>query len=195
MSDELTRRNILKLAAGAATAFASSNWVFRLTGDGRIVKAASAEGEAFAPAVLTQPELQQLAAVCEAVIPRTDTPGARDARVHEYIDVALSIESEPMQKAFKDGLKWLDSYCKKLTGNRLAKATPEDLVRALTPISDINDEIPEDLRIGASFFTNLKTKTIFGYYTSREGWVEELGRPEHVGMEHLTGCQHPEQSH
>jgi hypothetical protein len=51
------------------------------------------------------------------------------------------------------------------------------------------------LKPGASFFTNVKTKTVFGYFTSREGWVEELGRPEHVGMETWMGCSHQEGTH
>ncbi len=190
MSNELTRRNMLQMAAGAVTAYASSHWVFRVATDGRIVKAATVDGESFTPAVLTQAEVDQLAAVCEAIIPRTDTPGARDARVHEYIDVALSVESEDARKRFREGLAWLEAYCKKTTRNGLAQASADDLVRLLTPISDANETVADDLRPGASFFSNVKTKTVFGYYTSREGWVEELGRPEHVGMEKWTGCQH-----
>lgn len=195
MSNELSRRTLLQMAAGAATSLAGSNWVFRVAGSGRIVKAATAEGEAFTPTILTQDELEQLAVVCEAIIPRTDTPGARDARVHEYIDVALSTETEDMRKRFREGLAWFDDYCTKTTRNGLAKASPEDLVRVLTAISDVNENVVEDLRSGASFFTNVKTKTIFGYYTSREGWVEELRRPEHVGMEKWVGCAHSEADH
>jgi len=190
MSNEITRRNVLKLAAGAAGAAASSHWVFRLASDGRIVKAATADGEAFVPTVLRKKELDQLAAVCEAIIPQTNTPGARAARVHEYIDVALSIESEGSQKLFREGLDWLDTHCKKTTGNNLLKASPEDMIKALTPLSDANDTIADDLKPGATFFSTVKSKTIFGYYTSREGWVEELGRPEHVGMEKWFGCAH-----
>jgi hypothetical protein len=195
MSNEITRRNVLQMAAGAATALAGSRWVFRATPEGRIVKAATNDGETFVPTILTRDELNQLAAVCEAIIPRTDTPGARDARVHEYIDVALSVESPDMQKRFRDGLAWLDDFCKKTIRNGLADASPADLERVLNAISDANETIPGDLRPGASFFSNVKTRTIFGFYTSREGWVEELGRPEHVGMEHWTGCPHPDGNH
>jgi hypothetical protein len=190
MSNELTRRNVLQMAAGAVAGVASSHWVFLAAGDGRIVKAATTDGEAFTPAVLTQAELDQLAAVCEAIIPRTDTPGARDARVHEYIDVALSVETEDMRKRFSEGLAWLEEYCKKTAGKGLAQASMDDIVRVLTPISDVNESFADDLKTGASFFSNVKTKTLFGYYTSREGWVEELGRPEHVGMEAWVGCTH-----
>jgi hypothetical protein len=120
MAREITRRNVLQMAAGAASAYAGSHWVFRLTDDGRIVKAAAGDGETFKPQVLSKKELEQLAAVCEGIIPRTDTPGARDARVHEYIDVALSVENEAMQKRFREGLEWLDDYCRKTTRRSLA---------------------------------------------------------------------------
>lgn len=187
MPNEISRRNLLKLSAGAATALAGANWIFRATGDGRVVKAQTEAAAAFKPEFFTEAEVQQLAAVCETIIPRTDTPGARDARVHEYLDVAMSVESEAVSKRFREGLAWLESYCKKETRKGLAEASPEQLIALLSTISDDNPNINADLKPGASFFTDAKARTIFGYYTSREGWVEELGRPEHIGMEKFVG--------
>lgn len=190
MKNELTRRGLLKLSAGAATALAGAHWIFRATGDGRVVKAQTESGAAFKPVLLSDTEVQQLAAACETLIPRTDTPGARDARVHEYLDVALSVESEPVQKRFREGLAWLEGHCKKQHRKGLAEASAEELIELLSAISDDNPNIKDELKPGASFFTDLKARTIFGYYTSREGWIEELGLPEHVGMEKFTGCTH-----
>lgn len=188
MNNEVSRREMLKAGVAAAGAAAGSHWVFRLTGDGRIVKAQATE--AWKPIVLSEREAEQLAAVCEAILPRTDTPGARDARVHEFIDLSLSIENEGMQNRFRENLGWLNDFSKKQTRRELHEASPEQLVEVLTPLSDEHEEHPDDLRTGASFFSDLKSRTIYAYYTSREGWVEELGRPESVGMETWRGCTH-----
>lgn len=187
MSNEISRRNLLKLSAGAATALAGANWIFRATSDGRVVKAQTEGAAAFKPEFFSEAEVQQLAAVCETIIPRTDTPGARDARVHEYLDVAMTVETEIASNRFREGLAWLEDYCKKETKKSLVEASPDQLIALLTSISDENPSVKENLRPGAAFFTDVKTRTIFGYYTSREGWVEELGRPEHIGMEKFTG--------
>ncbi len=195
MDHELSRRNLLKLTAGAATALAGSKWVFRATGDGRIVKAQTSAASVWKPAFFSEAEAQQLAAVCDTIIPRTNTPGARDARVHEYIDVAMTVESESIQKRFRDGLSWLEDHCKKETKKSLADASAEDLTKLLEAISDKNEKIPDGLKPGASFFGDVKTRTLFGFYTSREGWVEDLGRSEHVGMEKWIGCPHPSGNH
>jgi len=195
MNDEISRRNLLKITASAATALTGSNWVFRVADGGRIVKAQATDAGAWKPAFLTADEVRQLAALCEAIIPRTDTPGARDARVHEYIDVALSVETPPVQQRFREGLVWMEGHCRKQHRKSLADATTEEVTAALEVVSDTNDGLVEALKPGASFFTDLKSRTIFGYYTSREGWVEELGRPEHVGMEKWVGCSHPDETH
>lgn len=190
MNHEITRRGLLKLSGAATAALAGANWIFRATNDGRVVKAQTGNTAAFKPMFFSEAQVLQLAAVCETIIPRTDTPGARDARVHEYIDVAMTVESEAVSKRFRDGLVWLEAQCKKNARKSLAEASPEQLVALLSSISDDNPDIAVERKSGAAFFTDLKARTIFGYYTSREGWVEELGLPEHVGMEKFTGCTH-----
>lgn len=195
MPNEISRRKLLQMTAGAAGALAGSHWVFRLTTDGRIVKAATDEAVAWEPVVLNKRQADQVAAVCEAIIPQTGTPGARAARVHEFIDLWLSINSEPTRARFLEGLDWLDSHCKRVTGKRLHKATDEQVSRALEPLSDEHDSHPDDLQPGASFFSDVKSRTIFAYYTSRDGWVEELGLPEHIGMETWKGCTDPGDAH
>ncbi len=90
-------------AGAAATAIAGPEWIFVVSDSGKIVKAAGKGGGApWKPVFLSKKEAEQVAAVSEAIIPRTDTAGARDARVHEYIDLALSVEGAARQKSFRD---------------------------------------------------------------------------------------------
>lgn len=195
MTNKISRRGVLKTAVGAASALAGSHWVFRIADGKRIIKAQTDLAAAWKPAFFSEAEGQQLAALCEAIIPHTETPGARDARVHEYIDVVMSVESEANQTRFRNGLAWMEAQCHKQSQKGLAQATSEEVSAVLSGVSDANQSITEEMRPGATFFIDLKTRTIFGYYTSREGWVEELGRPEHVGMEKWFGCAHPNGEH
>lgn len=198
MPNEISRRKMLGMTAGAAaTALTGSEWAFVVTDSGRVVKAATKDKAAkWKPTVLSKREIDQVAAVCEAIIPRTDTAGARDARVHEYIDVALSAEGPARQKNFREGLKWLDRYCKEVTGSGLQKASEEDVAAVLAPLSDEHSSHPATLKPGASFFRDLKNRTIFGYYTSEKGRVEELGKPAEVRMDEVfRGCTHGQDAH
>jgi glucoside 3-dehydrogenase (cytochrome c) hitch-hiker subunit len=190
MANELTRREMLGRTAGAAaTALAGSHWVFQAGPDGSITKVAAAASD-WKPLVFSSKEGEQLARLCETIIPETDTAGARTARVHEYIDVALSIGSQGNRDRFKEQLKWMDKYCKKTQKVAIHKASPEQLIALLDPLSDEHESHPEELKTGASFFRDLKSKTIFGYYTSKEGRVQELGLPEHTMMTTFDGCTH-----
>ena len=185
MKELVSRRAVLGMGVGLGAA-----WVFRVGGDGRIVCAQAAAGEVWSPQVLSGEEARALANVCEAIIPRTDTPGAREARVHEYIDLELSVGSAGEQERFREGLKWVDARCSAEHGHGLAEAADEEVAAVLGPISDEHEEHAAELEPGAAFFRDVKRRTIFGYYTSKEGWVDELGRPEHAGMEQWVGCRH-----
>ncbi len=191
MGTKISRRRILGLAAGAATtALPASQWLFALDGRGQIVRAAAQDGADWTPATLTKAEAEATAVLSDIVIPRTTTPGARDARCHECIDLLLSIESDEAQARFKDGLAWVESRCEAAHGKGIATATLDQVTEILHSISDEHDTHPDELKLGVAFFKNLKDRTIFAYYTSREGHVEELGRAEHIGMETFRGCPH-----
>jgi hypothetical protein len=191
--DEITRRAAVGLAAGAAAAVAvGDRWVFAAH-DGEVVKAAAdASPAGWQPVLLEAREGEALARLVEVLIPRTDTAGARDARVHEYLDLAVSLASLEEKKAFVDGLRWLDRRCRASFGADLAAVEESKLVELLRSVSDQHATHPKALRRGALFFTDLKRRTIFGYYTSVEGRVQELGLPDTVAMQSWRGCRHPE---
>jgi len=92
---------------------------------------------------------------------------------------------------FREGLDWIRARSEREFGKAIPKLDEEEVSRLLQPLSDEHDDHPEEFQQGADFFDDLKEQTIFTYYTSREGWVEELGRPETVGMEQWRGCANP----
>lgn len=192
--NELTRRSAVGLAAGAAlTIAAGERWVFAAR-DGDVVKTPG-DAAAWRPILFDEREAEGLARLVDALIPRTATPGARDARVHEYIDLSVSLAPVEEKKAFVDGLRWLDRRSQKSYGADLATVESADLVALLHSISDEHENPPKSLQTGTRFFADLKRRTVFGYYTSVEGRVQELGLPETVSLQTWRGCLHPGGEH
>jgi hypothetical protein len=169
--------------------------VFAAQGGDVVKVAGPGPADAWKPVLLGDREGEALARLCEALIPRTRTPGARDARVHEYIDLAVSLAPPAEKKEFVAGLRWLDRHCVRRHGADLAAVGDAELVALLHSVSDESTDHPRSLRPGARFFVDLKRRTIFGYYTSLEGRVQELGLPETVSMETWRGCRHQGGSH
>jgi len=108
----------------------------------------------------------QLAALVDAMLPDTDTPGARAAGVHVFVDLAVA-ECLPAaeREAFRTGLDALNAACRGAHGVDLDRATPA----AVTP-----------------FVKALKGLTVLGYGTSRIGATQALADDQSPGR--YRGC-------
>jgi len=93
--DGLNRREALQaLTAGAVGAAASAIWVESLSAFARQQAHAHAADAVIAlqewtPRVLTARQNEAVVALTELIIPQTDTPGAKTARVNRFIDAVL----------------------------------------------------------------------------------------------------------
>jgi gluconate 2-dehydrogenase gamma chain len=135
-----------------------------------------AEGQ---PIFLTAPELACLKALVDAIIPRTDTPGASDAGVPAAIDRRLAA-SPQLAEGFRGGIKALDADAQSRFGAAFSGLTGQQQVELLKPRG-------ED-----AFFRMVKDMTVEGYYTSKEGLAEELGWHGNTFLTEFKGCTHPE---
>jgi glucoside 3-dehydrogenase (cytochrome c) hitch-hiker subunit len=126
--------------------------------------------------ILDPHQHQTVAAVAELIIPETDTPGARAARVAEFIDLMVAEWCTEEQRArFLDGLADLDRRSQAIIGRAFVDGR---LSEQTTTLSELEAEWlsfrvaggkPED-----HFFHQIKYLTIYGYYTSRVGVEKEL---------------------
>ncbi len=93
-------------------------------------------GEAYQESDLTffrPAQREQVAILAEAIIPKTDTPGAMDAGVPGWIEVIVKDCLEPVdQKIITDGLAAIMTRCAKDHGKSLEKLSPEEQVAFLT---------------------------------------------------------------
>jgi hypothetical protein len=150
------------------------------------------EGEAgWVPRFFDGRQGETVSTICELIIPETDTPGAKAAKVHEYVDFVLSEEGKDTQGAFLEGIRWVDEKSQNLFGASFVELKPEQQARVLELISTDQDVASAD-ETGVEFFKNIRTRTIEGYYTSEIGLVQELGYRGKSFLFEFPGCQHEE---
>jgi len=110
--------------------------------------------------------------ICEMIIPQTRTAGARAAKVSQFIDLLLAEGELQPRMEIVAGLRCLDERSRKLFGQDFVRAKPTQQVDLLTRISSAGSF---EAAVGRLFFRRVKSLTVFGYHTSREGLTEELG--------------------
>jgi len=132
-----------------------------------------AASPAWAPRTLSPAQLELVATVAEHIIPQTDTPGARAAGVHRFVDTLLSDHYPATERdRFLAGLADVDARAQSAHGQPFRQCSPEQRIALLGEM---------DARAFASsrgedgwFFRRLKELTIVGYYTSEFGAMQEL---------------------
>jgi hypothetical protein len=176
----VNRRNALRtLAAGAAAMAAARSWIHVL-----------AEQD-WTPKVLTAAQNDAVVALTEAIIPATETPGAKAALVNRFIDQALADAGETQRRAFLQGLAWIAERSQAEFAVPFSSATPEQQTALLARIDDEGPVSAAD-RPGADFFRALKGMTISGYYSTEIGLRQELGDDGRMVLREFEGCSHPE---
>ncbi len=146
---------------------------------------AHAFAAAYAPKFFSARELEMTAALAELIIPQTDTPGARAAKAHEHIDLVLSEESEPVQRAFREGLAALDRQSRERYGKGFLELRGEEQTAMLAAAAQSTQDRSH------AFFLDLRRRVVFAYYTSEIGLRQELQYKGKQAMGHWDGCPHP----
>src|SRR4051812_29495609 len=78
-----------------------------------LLGAQSVKGKGWKPSVFTPEQNAAVVALTEAIIPSTDTTGAKQAEVNRYIDLLLHDGPAGERERFLSGLRWLEEYSKK----------------------------------------------------------------------------------
>lgn len=174
-----SRRDLLKAAAAAAslqTAAAQHQHAAPL------VQVAAVDAK---PRFFTAAELDAVRVLADIIIPRTDTPGAADAKVHFIIDASLATR-EVNRPLWRDGLKLVEQDSRETHNAGFAQLTLEQQTALVKRYSEAADAGRKN------FFTLLKNAAIDGYYATKEGLATELGWSGNTFLPKFTGCTHPE---
>jgi gluconate 2-dehydrogenase gamma chain len=98
----------------------------------------------------------EVEAMAAQIIPTDATPGAREARVVQFIDRALTTFEKGRQEDYRKGLDQLAVQTKQLfpTATRFSALSPEQQIQVLTAIEK------------SPFFNLVRTHTITGFFAS-----------------------------
>ncbi len=134
-----------------------------------------------------------LAALAETIIPATNTPGAREAGVGDFIYLMINdCTDKKTQNKFLDGIKELEDYCSIHFNKSYPNCAEADQILVMKhfqqkgkPMGGIFGKAQHKL-LGKSFFTSLKENTAKGYCTSELGATKGLVYVANPGS--FKGC-------
>jgi hypothetical protein len=129
--------------------------------------------------VLDPHQDETVATIAELIIPKTETPGARAARVNEFVDLILAEwYDDDERERFLAGLADADARSQDAFGKPFVEGTDGEQVALLKVLDDeavelqaLSPDAPDP------FFRQMKWLTLYGYYTSELGITRELRTP------------------
>lgn len=126
------------------------------------------------PVSLTATDIALLDEIAETILPRTETPGAKDAEVGRfmaiYVPDCYTLEE---QAVFYKGLHSLEASCHEAYNRSFMALTPAERTAFIT-------QLDQDARATAAggatthYFTMIKQLTLFGFFTSEVGATQVL---------------------
>lgn len=175
------RRDLLRLLSAASVAPVLSPELCLLLRQAQ-------PGAGYTLHTLTPHQNETVIAMIDLIIPETDTPGAKAARVNEFMDVILTDWATEEERArILSGLDELDTQSKALYGKTFVDCRTLQQTTLLQALDDSIDwrhgpvpaktENPIDnpfIQLKGEFFRSFKLMTIHGYYTSELGQTREL---------------------
>lgn len=130
----------------------------------------------YTPSFFTEDQARIVMEVAEIIIPKTDTPGAKDAGVPGFIDVMLKdCYKKEDQDRFIAGLTAFDEEAKKAYGDSFIYCKPEQQVELVTKTHTAAlTEAKENKEAKRPFILMAKELTLLGFFTSEPGATQVL---------------------
>jgi Gluconate 2-dehydrogenase subunit 3 len=204
---EMLQALIASVGAGAAVpVVASDHPLHKHAADGAAVQQADAKAKAgaYKPEFLDQHQFETLASLAERIV-----PGASKAKVSEFVDQLLAVDSPEDQRSFLSALGVIEGQAIARAGRPWKQLTEADQLAILKeasttasgraperawskgePIDRPRDPAPVTLTLRDHF--DLLKGWIAGAYYSSEIGMRELGWTGNVIFESFPGCDHPD---
>jgi len=131
----------------------------------------------YTPVFFNADQAAVMAEVAEIIIPKTETPGAKDTGVPGFMDLMLKDCYSPEdQKRFLDGVTSLDNSAKEAYGDAFMDCTPEQQKELVLKVHSeaialVRSENPPKDR---PFILMAKELTMLGFFTSEAGATQVL---------------------
>lgn len=157
----MQRRDLLRTLAAIATIPAFTG----LSSERLWALGVAAHGRTGALRSLTPPEAASVSAIVDLIIPRTETPGALDVGVVEFIDLLLT---EWYSTTDRDNLLYGLGALDGLASKRGARTFAElDAASQAALASTLDAATTQPAPSAAATWRTLKGLTVYGYFTSK----------------------------
>jgi len=148
----------------------------------------------YVPRFFKPDEFHTVGVLTELILPTDEKPGAKEAKVANYIDFVVysAAEFEPsLQKQWIDGLALTNKLSEKQYGKQFLQLSTAQREALLTQMS-VPEHAPRARHAGFPFYHLLKSMTLEAFFTSKVGLIDFL---DYKGLTFLTsfpGCTHQE---
>jgi hypothetical protein len=130
----------------------------------------------YKPVFFTEDQARLVSELAEIILPKTNTPGAKEVGVPTFIDRMLAqCYKKEDQDFFITGLTAFDEAAKKSFGDSFIYCKPEDQVTlTTTALQAAIQEKKENKKAKRPFILMAKELTMLGYFTSEPGATQVL---------------------
>lgn len=136
------------------------------------------------PVFFDQKTVDLLDEIAETILPKTTTPGAKDALVGQFMDVMVKdCYTKENQTIFLDGINSLEKQMKAKTGKSFLESSPADRTSLLTALDSEQKSYTENKKTEdpPHYFRLMKELTLLGFFTSEIGSTKALRYVETPG--------------
>jgi hypothetical protein len=137
----------------------------------------------------TSDDIAYLDEIAETIIPTTDTPGAKAAKVGAFITVMVKdCYTEDDQKIFREGMNKVNDASEKKFDKSFIELSADQRHQLLVAIDDEQKKYTKDKKAKDPnhYFRLMKELTLLGYFTSEIGATQALRYVESPGK--YEGC-------
>ena len=137
----------------------------------------------------TQEDITYLDEIAETILPATKTPGAKAAKVGQFMTVMVNdCYEEDEQKAFKEGMSKINDLSEKEYGKNFMEIDPQQRHRLLVKLDAEQKEFTKNKKAEDTphYFRMMKELTLNGYFTSEIGCTQARRYIETPGK--YEGC-------
>ncbi|MEZ4939886.1 MAG: gluconate 2-dehydrogenase subunit 3 family protein [Saprospiraceae bacterium] len=152
-------------------------------------EALDALSESASIGLFSKRQIRLLNEIADTILPETGTPGAKAAKVGQFMAVIVSDCWEKTdQDVFLAGLVTLEERCKKTFGKPFLRCTPQQCHALLVELDEEQKAYYRSRKAGAPphYFRQMKDLTLWGYFTSEIGATQALRFVEIPGR--YEGC-------
>lgn len=179
----MNRREFMQCAAILVSGTTASQLGIALTEEQQIYLAAAPNFNTQDVNFLTEPQRRIVATMVDVIIPRTDTPGAIDAGVPQFVELmAANWFNEEESTIFQAGLSDIETRISleySAPFDQLSAQQQLDIMEALEEAAGDSQwydfgNVQRDFISDAAFICQLKELTIWGFFTSEVGGKQVL---------------------